>query len=204
MKPRDRLVVAIIGAILVVGAMWIVVVSPQRSQAGALTTQINTERDALTQAQTELAGARRAVASYAGHIHQISAVMRSVPPSPAEAALIKTIVKLAGTKVDFKELDLGGGGASAAGPTAVGLTFTFNSNYGNLQSFLSAVDALTTTNGTQVSSNGRLFTIQTVSLTPAGSGNTKATIVASVYQQNPASTGIGATGVTGATGVVTP
>ncbi|HXR13838.1 MAG TPA: hypothetical protein VN740_04190 [Solirubrobacteraceae bacterium] len=201
MRPRDRLVLALIATVLVAGAMWVILVSPERSQVNSLSTQIAAEQTALTGAQTQLTAARDAVAAYVGHIHQIDEVMRAVPTSPGEAALIKTIVKLAGTSVDFHELDVGTSNPSSAGPMAMGLTFTFNANYGNLQSFLSAIDALTSTDGTQVSSSGRLFTIQTVSLTPASSGSTKATIVASVYQQAPTAV---ATGATGATGVTTP
>ena len=202
MKPRDRLVLAAIAAFIVVGAMWVIVVSPERGKVDALSTQILSEQTALTQAQTSLSTARDAVAAYVGHIHQIDQAVRAVPTSPGETELINTIVKLAGTKVDFHELDVGGSNPSAAGPVEMGLNFTFNSNYGNLQSFLSAIDALTSTDGTNVSANGRLFTIQTVTLTPAGGSSTKATIVASVYQQNPASNAIA--GATGATGVVTP
>lgn len=204
MKPRDRLVLAAIAAVLVAGAMWVILVSPERSKVDALVTQIAGEQAALTQAQTQLGTSRDAVAAYVGHIHQINQVVRAVPTSPGEVALINTIVKLAGTKVDFHELDVGATTPSSAGPLSIGLNFTFNSNYGDLQSFLAAVDALTSTDGTNVSANGRLFTIQTVTLAPADASQTKATIVATVYQQNPATAVAGATGATGATGVVTP
>jgi hypothetical protein len=119
--------------------------------------------------------------------------------TPAESELIKTIVKLAGTNVDFKQLDVGASTPSAAGPSELGLTFTFDANYGNLQSFLTAVDSLTSTDGSNIASKGRLFTIQSVSLAPHLNGSTTANIIASAYQQAPGS--IGATAATGATGV---
>jgi hypothetical protein len=204
-KPRDRLVLAAIATLLVVGAMWVIVVSPERGQVSSLSAQILSEQAALTTAQTQLGTARDAVAAYVGHIHQIDQAVRAVPTSAGEAALIDTIVKLAGTKVDFHELDVGASTPSAAGPLSMSLNFTFNSNYGDLQSFLAAIDALTSTDGTNVTANGRLFTIQTVTLSPQGASATKATIIASVYQQNSTSTGsVGATGASGATGVATP
>ena len=199
MKARDRLVVAALVAIVLVGAMWLGVVAPERSKASALVTQISSEQVALTQAQAGLNSSREAVAAYVGNVHQIDAVVRSVPRSPAEAALIKTIVKLAGTKVDFRQLGVGSPGPTAAGPVSLGLSFNFNANYGNLQSFLAAIDALTTTDGTNLNSDGRLFTIQTVSLQPIPQDSLRATIVASVYQQNPAAGVTGATGAVGAT-----
>jgi hypothetical protein len=201
MRPRDRLVLALIAVLLVAGGMWLVLVAPERNQVSSLSAQITSERSALTAAEGQLNQARDAVAAYVGHVHQIDAVVQAVPTSPAEADLMKTITRLAGTSVDFRELDVGSQTGSAPGPVALGLTFDFDSNYGNLQSFLNAVDALTSTNasGTQLDSDGRLFTIQSVALAPDPPDKTKATIIAQVYVQNPATGATGATGSTGAT-----
>ena len=199
MRPRDRLVIAVIVAVALVGGMWLILVSPERSKISTLDTQISSEQVALSEAHASLNSSRAAVAAYVGNVHQIDAVMRAVPKSPAEAALIRTIVKLAGTKVDFQQLGVGGTAGSSAGPLSLELNFNFDSNYGNLQSFLTAVDALTTTDGTTIGANGRLFTIQSVSLAPDPPNNTKASIVATVYQQNPATATVGVTGATGAT-----
>ena len=199
MSARDRLVVAAIAAVLVAGAFWLVLVSPERAKVGSLKTQIDTEQTALTSAQSSLNSARAAATGYVSHVHQISTVKVAVPTSPAEAAVIKTITHYAGTAVDFKQLDVGAAGASAVGPASLGLTFTFNSNYGNLQSFLTNIDSLTSTNGDVLSAKGRLFTIESVSLTSDGKGATKATVIAEVYQQS-----VVATGASGASGTVAP
>ncbi|HLW96620.1 MAG TPA: type II secretion system protein GspM [Solirubrobacteraceae bacterium] len=199
MSARDRLVVAVIAAVLVAGGFWVVLVSPERAKVGSLQTQIGTERAALTSAQSALTSARGAAAGYVSHVHQISTVKVAVPTSPAEAALIKTITHFAGTAVDFKQLDVGTSGASAAGPASLSLTFTFLANYGNLQSFLANIDALTSTNGDVLSAKGRLFTIESVSLVPDTKGGTKATVIAEVYQQSAP-----VVGATGATGTATP
>ena len=198
MKARDRLVVAVIAAVLVIGAVWLVLVAPERSKVNSLSQQISTERAALTTAQTTLDSARRAVSAYVANVHQLSFATRAVPASPGEDQLIKTIDRLAGTNnVDFHQLSVGGDNASAtSGPLALGLTFSFNSNYGNLQSFLKGVDALTMTSGNTVNASGRLFTVESVSLAPNPPSSTRAAIIAEVYQQAP----IGATGATGATG----
>jgi Tfp pilus assembly protein PilO len=198
MKVRDRLVVAVLAAALVAGAMWVLLVSPERGQVTSLSSQIATERLSLLSAQGRLASSRRAASGYVGHVHQIDTVLRSVPPSPAEAALIQTIVRLAGTKVDFHQLDVGSGAATTAGPVSLGLTFTFSTTYGDLQNFLAALDALTTTDGSNVSSSDRLFTISSVSLTPVPPYGTKATVSAQVYVQGGAAAAAGATGATGA------
>jgi hypothetical protein len=185
MKARDRLALAAVAAVVVIGAMWLLVVSPERGKVSTLKTQIASERAALVTAQGKLSSARDAVAGYVGNVHQVAQVTHAVPTSPAVDEVIKTIVKLAGTRVDWQAFNVGSGSPSAAGPVALGLNFNFQANYGNLQSFLTAIDSLTTTDGTSVSSSGRLFTIESVSLTPSGNSSTKASIIADVYQQTP-------------------
>src|ERR1700694_686656 len=98
MKVSDRLVVAIVAALALVGAMWVLVVSPECGRVAALSTQIDTQRVALLSAQGHLARGRHAASAYVSHVHEIAAVLRATPPSPAEAQLITTIDRLAGTK----------------------------------------------------------------------------------------------------------
>jgi Tfp pilus assembly protein PilO len=201
MRVRDRLVVAVIAAALIAGAMWILVVAPERSQVSSLSTQIDTGHAALVAAQSQLASARRAAAGYVDDVHQISEVMTAIPPSPGEAALIRTITKLAGTKVDFHELDVSSGGATAVGPVSLGLSFTFNTSYHDLQNFLAALDALATTDGSKVHASDRLFTIGSVSLSPQSPTTTAASVTALVYLQGAAAVATVPTGTTSPTGL---
>ena len=203
MRVRDRLVVAVIVAALIAGAMWILVVSPERSQVSSLSTQIVTARASLVAAQTQLARARSAAAGYVDDVRQISEVMTAIPPAPGEAALIRTITRLAGTKVDVHELDLANGGATSSGPVSLGLSFTFDTSYHNLQNFLAALDALTTTDGSKVNAHDRLFTVGSVSLVPLSPTTTKANVTGSAYIQGAAAVTTapaGATSPTGTTG----
>jgi Tfp pilus assembly protein PilO len=203
MRVRDRLVVAVIVAALIAGAMWVLVVSPERSQVSSLSTQITTARASLVAAQTQLARARSAAAGYVDDVHQISEVMTAIPPAPGEAALIRTITRLAGTKVDVHELDLSNGGATPTGPVALGLTFTFVTSYHNLQNFLAALDALTTTDGSKVNAHDRLFTVGSVSLVPLSPTTTKASVTGSANIHGAAAVATapaGATSPTGTTG----
>jgi Tfp pilus assembly protein PilO len=201
MKVRDRLVLAVVAAIAVIAAMWLVVVSPERNQVTTLSGQIAGERESLQTAQAQLASSRVAVAGYVGHVHQIEAALRAIPVTPQEAALVRTIVNLAGTKVDFHNLSVQGAAAGAAGATGLTLSFEFNSTYGNLQNFLKEVDDLAKVDGTTLDADGRLFTIHSVSLEPSPPSSTNASVSAVVYEQ---AGPIGPTGATGASGAVTP
>ncbi len=201
MRVRDRLVLAVIAAAILAGAMWILLVAPERSQVSSLAAQIDTARGALVTAQSQLASARSAAAGYVDDVHQISEVMTAIPPSPGEAALIRTITRLAGTKVDVHALDVANGGATATGPVSLGLNFTFEASYQNLQNFLAALDALATTDGSKVHASDRLFTIGSVSLTPLSLTKTTASVTASVYLQGAAALATVPTGTTSPTGL---
>jgi hypothetical protein len=199
MRVRDRLVLAVIAAAILAGAMWILLVAPERSQVTSLSAQIDTARAALVTAQSQLASARSAAAGYVDDVHQIAEVITAIPPSPGEAALIRTITRLAGTKVDFHELDVASGGATATGPVSLGLTFTFETSYQNLQNFLAALDALATTDGSKVNASDRLFTIGSVALAPQSPTTTKASVTGSVYLQGAAAVATAPTGATSST-----
>ena len=212
MSARDRLVVAVIAALVVAGGMWLLLVSPERAKVTSLNSQIATQRTALDTAQAQIASARRATIDYVDHLQQVDEVIRAVPQTPGEAEVVATIDKLAGTKVDFRMLNLATAGASAGGPVSLGLTFSFWATYQGLQSFLASLDSLTATDGSRVKASGRLFTVSAVSLSPldnpkAPPNVTVATVTAQTYMQASAAAITGATsptGVTSPTGATTP
>jgi hypothetical protein len=199
MKVRDRLIVAVMVAVVAIGAVWLLLVSPERNQASSLSSQIATEQAALGPAQAALSAARAAAAGYPSDVHQLAQVITAVPRTTDEPGLITTITKLAGTAVDVHELDVGTNSGTAAGPIAIGLTFTFYASYGALQKFIVALDRLVATDGTNLLANGRLFTIEGVTLAPKVPGTgVRATVTAVSYQQTPVAPP--ATGASGASG----
>jgi hypothetical protein len=212
MKVRDRLVLAVVGAIIVVGAVWLLLVSPERSKVSTLSSQIATERAALASAQATLVAARATAAGYPADVAAISHVMTAVPPDPQEPNIVTTITKLAGTSVDVHEISVGGATTTAAGPIGIGLTFTFKTTYSSLENFLGQLDNLLKTDGTHIDASGRAFTVNSVALQPLAPNRTEATVTIDAYAQNAAApvaaatttTSTGATGATGATTTTTP
>jgi hypothetical protein len=217
MRVRDRLILGVIAAVIVVGAVWLVLVSPERSKASNLGTQIATEHAALASAQASLAAAKATAAGYPADVAAISHVMTAVPPDPQESNIVTTITKLAGSSVDVHEITVGGAAATGTGPVSIGLTFTFKTTYSALESFIAKLDNLLKTDGTNIDASGRAFTVNSVSLEPLPPNKTTATVTVAAYAQNPAapvaaatttpttSTGAtSATGATGATGATTP
>jgi hypothetical protein len=206
MRVRERLILAVVAAVIVVGAFWLVLVSPERSKASKLGTSIATERAALASAQATLASARATAAGYPADVAAISNVMTAVPPDPQEPNIVTTITKLAGTSVDVHEISVGGPAATTAGPVGIGFTFTFKTTYKSLENFIAKLDSLLRTDGTHIDASGRAFTVSSVSLSPLAPSRTTATVTVLAYAQNAAApvassttTPIAPTGATGAT-----
>jgi hypothetical protein len=203
MRARDKLIVAVIGAVVVIGAVWLLLVSPERNQASSLSTQIASEQATLSSAQASLASARAAAAGYPGDVHALAQVTTAIPTTADEPSVLRTIIRLAGTKVDVRNVNVGGSTATAEGQTALGLTFQFNATYASLQSFLDKLDRLVRTDGTNLAASGRLFTVSSITFAPKPPNGLSATVTATAFSQQGATGASGATGVA-ATAAVTP
>ena len=66
MTARDRLVILVVLAVGAVVAGWMLVVSPKRDQAAALSTQVSSEQSQLDAARTQVAAGAAARAAKAG------------------------------------------------------------------------------------------------------------------------------------------
>jgi Type II secretion system (T2SS), protein M len=198
MSVRDRLIVAGVAAVIAIGAVWLVLVSPERSKASSLSSQISTERAALATAEGALASAHAAAAGYLGDVHSIKQVLAAAPAVSDEPGLVTLFTKLAGTPVDVHEIDVGSPGVDASGLDALGLSLTFHATYQSMQNFISALDRLIATDGTSIKVGGRLVTIDSVTLSSYKNDTTTAAVTATVYSQGAAPAATGATGATGA------
>jgi Tfp pilus assembly protein PilO len=182
MGPRARLIVTVAIALIAVLAMWILLVTPERSKASSLLGQIAAEQAALATAQQQLTTAEQARNQYRADVRSNQALSVSVPTSDRLPQLISLINGLeVNHKVNYSTTSLGSAGG---GLSPVGLSFSFAGSYVNLQEFLGAFDALTLTNGSSLLSNGRLVAVNSVSLAPSGS-NVDASVNMTAYQDSP-------------------
>jgi hypothetical protein len=197
MQVRDKLILAVVAAVVAIGAIWFLLVSPERNQASSLSTQIASEQATLSSAQASLASARAAAAGYRGDVHALAQVTTAIPATIDEPSVLRTITKLAGTTVDVHSVNVGASTPTAEGANALALTFQFNATYASLQRFLTKLDGLIRTDGTNLAASGRLFTVSSIAFTPQGHNSTSATVGATAFSQG----GTGATGASSATGV---
>jgi hypothetical protein len=128
MTTRDRLVVTVIALLAVLGAAWMLVVSPERKQAAKLQAQVSAASSQLAGAQSVAANARQAQAGYAAAYASVVTLGKAVPPGEEVPSLIYQLAQASnGQNVDFASIQSGsgsgagaGGGTAAAGTAAAG------------------------------------------------------------------------------------
>jgi hypothetical protein len=180
MTTRDRIVLMAVIVLAVIGAGWVLVVSPERKEAKKLGAQVTEAQTQLSQAEGQLANARQAQAQYASAYADIVKLGKAVPTSQQVPSLIYEIAQASGGKnVDFASIVAGSGSGAgstssaataataAAGFSQVPFTFIFEGGFNDLSHLFHQLDgfAMRTATGLQV--NGRLLTIQSIKLGPA-------------------------------------
>ncbi len=231
MTGRDRIVVIGIVVLVVLGAAWLMVVSPERKQAAALSAQVSAASAQLQSADSQLANARSAQTQYAAAYASIVRLGKAVPPSEEVPSLMYQIAQASNQKnIEFASITTTGAGSSTAasaaatpaqassapaGFTQMPFTFVFNGSFSDLYHLFQQLDRFTvrTTSGGLIVS-GRLLTIASVKLAPStvattqragkgGSEQLSGTVTATAYVL-PASQGLTAGGTTSAPTPNTP
>lgn len=218
MTLRDRMVIIAIVVLVVFGACWVLVVSPERKQAATLGTALGAASAQLSTAEGQVDSARAAQAKYAAAYASVVSLGKAVPANPEVPSLIYQIAQASNQKnVEFSSITTGGGGGSAAAPVATSatagfsqmpFTFVFSGTFSDLQHLFQQLDHFTVrTAAGHLTVSGRLLTIQSVKLIPAtvtaGPGKSSAserltgTITAAAYVLPP-SQGLTAGATTGA------
>ena len=119
MTARDRTVIMIVVALGAIVAGWLLVVSPKRSQASSLNTQITSEQSQLTAAEGQVASGMSARRQFAGQYAQLAKLGEAVPPDDDVPSLIYQVQSAAqAAHVNFRGLQLTGGGGSSAPSTS--------------------------------------------------------------------------------------
>jgi hypothetical protein len=195
MTNRDRLVLIALASLAILGAAWLLVVSPERKQASSLKAQVDAASATLASAEGEVAHARADQARYASAYASVVSLGKAVPAGQEVPSLIYQLAHASNQKnVDFSSITAGTGaaggassaaasaaatpaatgtaaGAPTAGFTQMPFTFVFNGSFDDLYHLfqqLNRYTTRTTSGGLQVS--GRLLTIQSTKLAPLTNG----------------------------------
>lgn len=184
MTARDRLVLAVVVALAVLGAFWVLLVSPERKTASKLSGEVSTASAQLATVQGEASNALAAQQRYSAAYTSVVNLGKAVPPSEEVPSLIYQLAQASNQKnVEFSSITAGGSAStpssgSAATPVAaptgftqMPFTFVFNGGFSDLYHLflqLNKATVRTTSGGLRVS--GRLLTLQGVKLEPAPEG----------------------------------
>jgi hypothetical protein len=229
MTGRDRMVAIAVVILAVLGAGWVLVVSPKRQEASKLSKQVAEAQTQLSAAEGQVANARAAQAKYKDAYTAIVNLGKAVPASQEVPSLIYQLSQATNAKkVEFASIASVSAGpaanstgtaaaaSAASGFSAMPFTFIFSGSFFDLEHLFKQLNGFTlreASGGLQVS--GRLLTIQSVKLTPEGAGGAAAggstrgptlsgTVSASAYVL-PAGQGVtGGATPTSPTGAATP
>src|SRR5271155_3553394 len=175
---RERTALLAVVLVAILGAAWLLAVSPERKQARQLNAQVAAAKAQLASAESKEAGARAAQAQYATAYASVVSLGKAVPASDEVPALIDQLTQASNHKqVDFNSITSGGSGSSgtsaaagaASGVSALPFTFSFEGSYFALEHLLRQLaDFATLTSSGSIRVSGRLLTIQSVKLAPSG------------------------------------
>jgi Tfp pilus assembly protein PilO len=196
MRGRERLIGSVVVAVVVLAAAWLLLVSPERAKVTNLNTQITAEQTTLAKEKANLVADEQARTAYGTDVHAVGVVDKAVPLSDEEPELIRLINKEeVGHSIKWTTTSISPGGAGASGFNTYNLSFSYTAGWSDLQSFLTDIDSLTRTNGANVGSTGRLFTVNSVSISPASANKISATVSMTAYLI-PAGAALGTAGTT--------
>ncbi|MBA3747231.1 MAG: hypothetical protein H0W96_07010 [Solirubrobacterales bacterium] len=179
MSARNSLLLGIVATIAAIAALWVLVLAPKREQAAQLGSRVALAEQARDAA---LNRARTAEAARAGYERDYATVARLGKAVPENADVPSLVFQLEAAarkaKVDFRSVSVLDPPATptSGAPTAGGgiqpspFSLKFEGGFFELQKLLSRVDRFSRVKGTQISVNGRLLTIDGVTLSPAPGG----------------------------------
>jgi O-acetyl-ADP-ribose deacetylase (regulator of RNase III) len=189
MTTRDRIVLMVIAVLVVAIGGWMVVVSPKRKEVKTYEEMVTAAQTSLSKAQGELSDAKAAQAQYATAYSAVVRLGKAVPPSQEVASLVYELEESSNQhSVAFNSITTGAGGSSSssATPTAASastaaftempFTFVFNGGFFSLEHLFRGLTSFTTHgSGGALEVNGRLLTIQSVTLAPETSATASRT-----------------------------
>lgn len=126
MTQRDRTLIAVIVAAVLVAAAWFLLLAPQRKEATRLSDDVAVARQTLAQAQADAAAGLAAKRGYDRAYTTVARLGAAVPEDDNVPSLLLQVERAAdATDIDFRVLRVGeGSGAAAPAPPAPTTTTT--------------------------------------------------------------------------------
>ncbi len=179
MTTRDRLMLIGIVALAVLLGAWFTTVAPERQRAAKLSAEVETARQQLASAESAADSAKNAQAQYSSAYASLVSLGQAVPASSETPGLIYTLDRATHSRnVNFTSIAAGSGAASSSSSATAAtqgttfsqepFTFVFNGSFVDLYKLFDQLEGFTVqTSSGALHVNGRLLTIDSVSLAPS-------------------------------------
>jgi Tfp pilus assembly protein PilO len=198
-SPHQRmiLITGVVG-VVILAALWMLVLSPKRSESAQVKDSVATQEARLAEAKTQLASYQSAKKQYPGMLAELKRLDEAVPARGEIQVLLRQIQKRAKARAsDLQVAALkasGSPGAGAAdltpgaaqgngGIATLPFTFTYTGKYFDLVRVLKAARRAVTVKSGDLKIDGRLVTIEGISFERPDIDNPliKATVSATAY-----------------------
>ena len=194
MTRRNSILLVAVAVVAVVGAYWMLVLTPKRQEASKLDKQITLKQTALASAEAEVADYEKARQNYRANYSMVARLGKAVPVDDDVRSLMVQINAAAGhSGVDFRTINVGGAGAAPAaapsgtgkgatttatapppGATTVGtagfstmpFAFRFQGSFFELGKFFNRLDKFVAVRNNGLDVTGRLLLLNSITLTP--------------------------------------
>ena len=195
MTESGKIMLSVVGLIAAVAAVWVLLLAPKREDAAVLQTRVVAAEQQRDAALSRAAEAERARATYDRDYATVARIGKAVPVNADVPSLVYQLESAARrAKVDFRAVSVLDStpeppkAAAAAAPSGGGIqpapfSFKFDGSYFGLRKLLAAIDRFSRVKGTQIAVNGRLLTIDGLTLSPGRGGlpRIRGTITARAY-----------------------
>lgn len=216
MIRTNHILIAVVAAVVASAGFYFGVLAPKREEASKLKASVDTAKQELKAAQSDLADFRQAKESYATSYASIVRLGKAVPADDDVRSLMVQLDSAATrSRVDFRAIKVGTGTAAApvAAPAAAGapgaaaapalppgvtvgaagfptmpFSFTFTGGFFRLSEFFSQLERFVKVRNQNIAVSGRLLTVDSLTLEPDQTGfpNIKAEVGATSYLVSPA------------------
>jgi hypothetical protein len=191
---RNTLLLVAAASVAAVCAYFMLVLSPKREEAAAIDKKITAQQSALAQAEAEVATYEDARGNYRANYAMVARLGKAVPADDDVRSLLVQVNSAAGRSgVDFRTINVGGGGAASApaaapgsktpaaeqkapppGATPVGtagfstmpFSFAFKGSFFELGKFFNRMDRFVAVRNGGLDVTGRLMLLNSITLTP--------------------------------------
>ena len=117
MTPRDRTVAVSVGALVILAAVWFLLLAPISKEAKGIDDQIAAAQGRLAVAESTLSSGKTAESTYARDYAGVARLGKAVPADDDVPSLIVQLDSAAKrSRVDFRSIELSGGGTPAPAP----------------------------------------------------------------------------------------